>query len=74
MPNTFGWAYPTQIRECAPHPTHIFQMWNLETGETAIVATKPYKLHPCERWSWALNRPTKIQWKGRDPALSWKAP
>lgn len=43
---------PEILPDVAPAPTHLLHCRSLETGQEAIVATRPYRLSSTERWSW----------------------
>ena len=45
---------PSRIIECHAKPTHAFQVWDLETGESAVVLTTVLTIPPSHRWSWKL--------------------
>jgi hypothetical protein len=47
---------PVAIIECHAKPTHAFQVWSLETGETAVVLTTVLPIAASHRWSWKLGR------------------
>ncbi len=52
--------------------THAFYARSLETGESAIIVTTPYKLSSRERWSWKLGAVVRLKnrkrYAGSQPA------
>jgi hypothetical protein len=52
-PSAFG--DPVELLEAHPAPTHALLVRDLDTGESAVVLTRPYRLGPRERWSWELH-------------------
>jgi hypothetical protein len=49
----------------------VYLLKSLETGKSAVMVTRPYRLTSRERWSWVLRRPVKTssRRKRKEPQL-----
>ena len=49
------------VIHATPRGTHAFYAKSLESGQSAIIVTTPYKLSSRERWSWKLGAVVRLK-------------